>query len=104
VSPFFQKELKGITDFLRDDLTYGMVVAKPEVQMLERKGQHIISALYDEFVQDPIKLIPKWEDMDKTVSDERNICDYIAGMTDAFAAKIWHRFFTPGIGSSSDEL
>lgn len=98
------REVKGITDFLRDDLTYGMVVAKPEVQMLERKGQHIISALYDEFSHDPSRLIPNWEEMDNKVSKERKVSDYIAGMTDAFAAKIYHRLFTPGIGSSSDEL
>jgi dGTPase len=42
--------------------------------------------------------------MDQSDSEERRVCDYIAGMTDSFAAKIYHRLFTPGIGSSRDEL
>jgi hypothetical protein len=28
----------------------------------------------------------------------------VAGMTDGFAEKIYHRLFTPGVGSSRDEL
>jgi dGTPase len=97
-------ELKSVTDFLRDDLTYGMVVSKPEVQMLERKGQRIISALFDEYIIDPSRLIPKWEKMDSGDPEERRVSDYIAGMTDSYATKIYHRLFTPGIGSSRDEL
>lgn len=97
-------ELKPVTDFLRDDLTYGMVVSKPEVQMLERKGQRIISALFDEYIIDPSRLIPKWEKMDSGDSKERRVSDYIAGMTDSYATKIYHRLFTPGVGSSRDEL
>lgn len=97
-------ELKPITDFLKDDLTYGMVVSKPEIQMLERKGQHIITALYDEYIKDPEMLIPKWEKMDSGDSPERRVSDYIAGMTDSYASKIYHRLFTPGIGSTRDEL
>lgn len=97
-------ELKPVTDLLRDDLTYGMVISKPEVQMLERKGQRIISALYDEYIKDPKQLIPKWERMDTNDPPERRVSDYIAGMTDSYATKIYHRLFTPGIGSSRDEL
>jgi dGTPase len=97
-------DLKSVTDFLRTDLTYGMVISKPEVQMLERKGQRIISALYDEYISDPSQLIPKWEKMDSNDPVARRVSDYIAGMTDSYATKIYHRLFTPGIGSSRDEL
>jgi dGTPase len=97
-------ELQHITHFLKKDLTYKMVVNKPEVQMLERKGQRIITALYEEFIDDPHRLIPNWEKMDSNDSTERRVCDYLAGMTDSFAEKFYHRLFTPGIGSSRDEL
>lgn len=96
--------LQKLTDFLRDEVTYGMVVDKPEIQMLERKGQRIITQLFDEFISDPKSLIPNWSKMDPTDTNERRVCDYIAGMTDSFAEKIYHRLFTPGIGSSRDEL
>jgi dGTPase len=98
------KKLKKLTDFLRDEVTYGMVVDKPEIQMLEKKGQRIITELFDEFISDPKSLIPNWGKMDQTDTIERRVCDYISGMTDSFADKIYHRLFTPGIGSSRDEL
>jgi dGTPase len=97
-------DLKRLTNFLRNEVTYQMVVEKPEIQMLERKGQRVISALFKEFISAPEILIPHWHKMDQTDSKERRVCDYIAGMTDSFAAKIYHRLFTPGIGSSRDEL
>ena len=37
-------------------------------------------------------------------SVERRVCDYIAGMTDSYAEKIYGRLFVPGQGSSHDEL
>lgn len=96
--------LQKLTTFLKKEVTYSMVVNKPEIQMLERKGQHIITKLFDEFISEPSSLIPKWEKMDNKYSKERRVSDYIAGMTDSYAAKIYHRLFTPGIGSSRDEL
>lgn len=98
------KKLQQLTDFLRDEVTYGMVVGKPEIQMLERKGQRVITQLFDEFISEPKSLIPNWNEMDQIDTNERRVCDYIAGMTDSFAEKIYHRLFTPGIGSSRDEL
>ncbi|BBO86149.1 deoxyguanosinetriphosphate triphosphohydrolase-like protein 2 [Desulfosarcina ovata subsp. sediminis] len=98
------ENLKRLTNFLRDEVTYQMVVEKPEIQMLERKGQRVINSLFKEFILAPEILIPHWDKMDQTDSKERRVCDYIAGMTDSFAAKIYHRLFTPGIGSSRDEL
>ncbi len=96
------KKLQKLTDFLRDEVTYRMVVDKPEIQMLEKKGQRVITQLFDEFISEPKSLIPNWSEMDQTDNNERRVCDYIAGMTDSFAEKIYHRLFTPGIGSSRE--
>jgi dGTPase len=100
IKPQFSK----FVDFLKKDLTYKMVVSRPEVQMLEKKGQRIISSLFDEFAKDPQQLIPKWVEYKTTDCRMREICDYIAGMTDSFASKIYLRLFSPGYGSSRDEL
>lgn len=97
-------ELRSLADFIGNTLTYKMVVNKPEIQMLEIKGQRVVTSLFDEFIKAPDKLIPHWNTIDKGESNERNVCDYIAGMTDSFSAKIYHRLFTPGVGSSRDEL
>lgn len=98
------ERIAPFVEFLKKKVTYNMVVDKPEVQMLEKKGKMLISKLWGEFSRDPERLIPRWEEMDGPESNERKICDYIAGMTDAFAAKIYNRLFTPGFGSSKDEL
>jgi dGTPase len=81
-----------------------MVVDRPAVQMLERKGQRIISNLFDEYMNDPEALIPGWDTSETDVCAKRRVCDHIANMTDAYAEKIYHRMFTPGIGSSRDEM
>ena len=98
------KKFEGLIDFLKTEVTYKMVVEKPEIQMLEIKGQRIVKALFDELTLNPQKLIPHWDSIDKINSKERRVCDYLAGMTDSFAIKIYHRLFTPGIGSSRDEM
>jgi dGTPase len=45
-----------------------------------------------------------WSSFDENDSIERRVCDYIAGMTDPYAERIYHRLFTPGARSSRDEL
>jgi dGTPase len=87
-------------------LTYDLVVQRAEVQQLERRGQRIVKELFTELSAKPQKLIPTaaWESLDGGDSVHRRVCDYIAGMTDPYAERIYHRLFTPGVGSSRDEL
>jgi dGTPase len=63
-------------------------------------------SLYCELSSRPESLIPTdaWESLDAGDTKERHVCDYIAGMTDPYAEKIYHRLFTPGIGTSRDEF
>jgi dGTPase len=98
------ENFKNFTNFLKKEVTYGMVVDKPEIQMLEKKGERIVKRLFEELKEAPKILIPNWDKMNKNAHKMRRISDYIAGMTDPFAIKIYHRLFTPGIGSSRDEL
>ena len=90
-------------------LAYDLVIERAEVQQLETRGQRVIDRLFGEFIRAPRKLIPRrtWEYFEKHGagdSNERRVCDYIAGMTDPYANRIYHRLFTPGEGSSGDEL
>ncbi len=99
---------ESITRFLGGlkDLTYELVIQRAEVQQLERRGQRIVSALFEEIVKAPKELIPRrtWESFDNDDTVSRRVCDYIAGMTDNYAEKIYRRLFVPGEGSSHDEL
>ncbi|MBU3033650.1 anti-phage deoxyguanosine triphosphatase [Tritonibacter mobilis] len=92
------KALKG--------LAYELVIRKAKVQQLERRGQMVVAHLFDTLLSDPVKLIPQssWQDGCIESSKERRVCDYIAGMTDSYAERLYKRLFTPGFGSSGDEL
>lgn len=92
------KKLKG--------LAYELVIRKAKVQQLERRGQRVVSRLYLELLSAPKLLIPQgsWEDGVDDSTTERRVCDYVAGMTDAYAEKLYKRLFQPGFGSSGDEL
>jgi len=98
------RKLSDFIEFLKKNLTFKMVVGQPPVQMLERKGKRLIARLFDEYMSAPEALIPGWKTFQPEESTKRRVCDHIAGMTDAYAEKIYHRMFTPGIGSSRDEL
>ncbi len=87
-------------------LTFDLVVSRPEVQQLERRGRRIVDSLFSELLCDPEGLIPheSLSALPDKSNVERCVCDYIAGMTDPYAEKIYRRLFVPGFGSSRDEL
>ncbi|MDE0034954.1 MAG: anti-phage deoxyguanosine triphosphatase [Deltaproteobacteria bacterium] len=99
---------RPVADLLKGlkELAYKLVIERPEVQQLERRGQRIVEDLFDEIVKAPTQLVPKtaWETLDEGDTKARRVCDYIAGMTDHYAEKIYGRLFIPGEGSSQDEL
>jgi len=101
----FDDDIEELLSALKD-LTYDLVVQKAEIQQLEKRGRRIVYGLFDELTADPEKLIPShaWDSFDSNDSRQRRVCDYIAGMTDPYAERIYNRLFTPGAGSSRDEL
>jgi dGTPase len=87
-------------------LAFELVIRKVEVQQLERRGQMVVSQLFDALVSDPEALVPQasWHDGCTDCSAQRQVCDYVSGMTDSYAEKLYKRLFQPGFGSSGDEL
>lgn len=78
------------------------VINKPEFQAMEYKGQQIVMELFEAFASDPHRLLPentkdRWHEAQDRKDDVqmRIIADYISGMTDEFAAKLYHSLFTP---------
>jgi len=84
------------------------VIFSAEVQQLEFKGQQLVIAVFEALKSDPLRLLPKnsrktyeqTEDANKV----RHVCDYVAGMTDAFLLRTYERLFSPRIGSVFDKL
>ena len=87
-------------------MSYALVISRAEIRQLEQRGQHIVTGIFAALNEDPEGLIPKnsWVDGDDTASQKRRVCDFVAGMTDAYAERIYRRLFIPGSGSSRDEL
>ena len=82
----FSQEMKlfdtSIKIFLRDKMYYNQKVIKKT-----DKGKKIINSLFLKIKKNPIKFIKK-ENM-KNNSNERAICDFIAGMTDRYAINLY---------------
>lgn len=86
-----------------------LVILSPNVQQLEFKGQRIIIELFEAIATDPQRFLPEstsitFQNAESESNRQRVICDYIAGMTDEYAAKVYERIFCPHRGSVFDRL
>lgn len=78
---------------------YQRVIRQPDIQMLEYKGQQVVMELFEAFHSDPQRLLPlntreRWLAAKKNNDDTRIIADYISGMTDEFALRLYSTLFT----------
>lgn len=93
-------------------LVYQEVILDENVQQLEFKGQKLIVELFDVFSTDPERFLPdgakqlyvKARDEDSPQAAMRVICDFIAGMSDDYATRIYEKIFLPRKGSIFDRL
>ncbi|WP_024674630.1 anti-phage deoxyguanosine triphosphatase [Pseudomonas syringae] len=96
-----REELDVFQEFVREN-----VIKTPEVQTLEYKGQQMIVKLFESISANPSRLLPKkyyvrWLE---EKSKNRVVCDYLAGTTDDYATRLYHKIFTPSSGSIFDKL
>ena len=82
------------------------VIKQPEIQILDYKGQKIVVELFEVLSNNPKNLLPSstLQQYEKAENKNRIICDYISGMTDAYASRLYHKLFTPNMGSVFDRL
>jgi dGTPase len=85
------------------------VILKPDLQLLEYKGQQIVMELFEAFSSDPVRLLPentksRWLAAQQQQNGNRIISDYIAGMTDGFASKLYSTLFMPTGNTASDKF
>jgi len=86
---------------LLKSFVYRHVILHPSLQQLEFRGQTIVQALFEAFAQEPLRLLPmntqqRWRDLSAVQLGDRAICDYIAGMTDEYAERMYQRLFGRG--------
>lgn len=94
---------------LLKSLVYDNVINIPEVQTLEFRGQQIVIQLFNALASDPKRFLKNtfretWENASTETEKLRVICDYISGMTDEYATRIYERLFLPRHGTVFQRL
>ncbi len=90
MSEHVQRATDSLRKFLFDRVYIGSVAKREEV-----KAKRIVKILYEHYLENPHLLS---EELKQKVADEgkeRCVVDYIAGMTDRFALKIFEEHFIP---------
>ncbi len=85
------------------------VITIPEVKQMEYKGQQVVLELFKALRANPSALLPsksyaKYQAADCEQARQRVISDYIAGMTNTYASRLYAKLFTPAQGSIFDLL
>ncbi|MEY8250887.1 MAG: anti-phage deoxyguanosine triphosphatase [Colwellia sp.] len=91
------------------DFVYFYVIKLTSLQRLEYRGQQIVMELFEALSSDPIRLLPsnsakRWQHaVDNKKNPQRIIADYIAGMTDDYATRLYQSLFN-AYGASDHPL
>lgn len=77
------------------DFVWKYVICDVNTQRIEYKGQRMLTEMFQIFESDPERLLPRntvnrWKNAEDN-KKKRIICDYIAGMSDAYAAKVYQQ-------------
>jgi len=98
-------------------LAYDVVFLSPELKQLEYKGNHLLEQLWgvlktryidgENIGGQDFQILPQADaDEIESTSDinmrARLVCDFLAGMTDGYAARMYKRLFVPDFGSIGD--
>ncbi len=86
-----KREAMGALRSFMFDSVYLNPVAKGE----EGKAQEMIRSLFEYYLAHLDQLPPEYQDIRETEGRERAVCDYIAGMTDAYAVERYQELFIP---------
>jgi len=86
-------------------LVWEMIISDPRIATLTRKGQNLVGELFEQFVSSdewtdkmfPLDFREKLENEQE--SRHRVVCDYIAGMTDSYALRMYSRLMESDIQS-----
>ena len=88
------------------DFVFKHVIRSSSVQVLEYKGQMMIMKLFQVLSENPEQLLPgsTLQKYKNAENPKRVICDYISGMTDNYATKLYSKLFSPDTGSVFDKI
>jgi dGTPase len=88
------------------DFVFDFVIKQPNIQRIEYQGQQIVMEIFEALASDPLRLLPtntakRWQEAkNKQENTHRVIADYVAGMTDEYATKLYNTLFIPHSNST----
>ena len=83
------------------DFVFQFVIKLPAIQRLEYRGQQVVMELFEALASDPERLLPtstakRWRQaVEAGKNPYRIIADYVAGMTDGYATRLYQTLFLP---------
>ena len=98
-------------------LAYEVVFLSPQLKQLEHKGSYMLRRLWEVMEKryvlgetidgQDFALLPEADAAEIAEAETpekraRLVCDFLAGMTDGYAARTFRRLFEPGFGSIGD--
>lgn len=94
---------------LLKQFVYQHVITLPEVKGMEYKGQLIVLDLFKSLRANPQALLPRntfnrFHQANSERAQHRILSDYIAGMTNTYASRLYEKFFTASQGSIFDRI
>ena len=90
MSEDFYNAMIGLRKFMFDN-----VYLSKNVKKEEDKSKGVVKTLYEYFLNNIDKLPEEYLNMLEKYGKSRVVCDYIAGMTDGYALKVFSRYFIP---------
>lgn len=104
MQPAPRKMMDRIAELVRDK-----VIKSPNVQQLEFKGQKLVMELFQALASDPDRLLPRstherYKQAGSGKGKIRVICDFVSGMTDEYATRMYEKIYHPHKGSIFDRL
>lgn len=91
------------------NFVFQFVIKQPAIQRLEYRGQQIVMELFEAISSDPCRLLPsntanRWlHAKDNGLNEHRVIADYVSGMTDGYATKLYQTLFIPSSNTGTAE-
>jgi len=87
-------EVRESTEKLRNFM-FEKVYIDSSAKKEENKAKYVIEELFRYFIKHPEKLPPEYRCNIERYGDEQVVCDYIAGMTDRYALRVFCEIYVP---------
>jgi dGTPase len=87
----------GVLDALNvlREFLFQAVYTNSEVKREAERSRGVVDALFRHFVRRPTEMPPEYQRDPRSEGVERRVADYIAGMTDGYAIRLYQDLFVP---------